>query len=172
MSFGPAVLRQRCVFHVLRTVREAVRGTPGMTREAKRARRREVLAAARTIWDTTDRDTCRRRWHQFAATWRAREPDAVAAVERAFEATLGYCTAVTWARERGETWAPHYLRTTSALERVNRALRQKARQVGAFHAEEAIAAAVALVAAHRQLARALPPAALWTDSLEDALLVA
>ena len=172
VSFGPAILRQRCVFHVLRTVRDAVRGVPGQTREAKRARRREVLAAARTIWDTTERDTCRRRWQQFASTWRAREPDAVAALERAFEATLGYCTAVTWARERGEAWAPHYLRTTSALERVNRALRQKARQVGAFHAEVAIATAVALVVAHRQLAPAVLPATVWTDSLEDALLVA
>ena len=172
VSFGPGVLRQRCVFHVLRTVRAAVRGTAGMTREAKRARRREVLAAARTIWDTTERETCRRRFQQFAAIWRAREPDAVAALERALEATLGYCTAVAWARERGDTWAPHYLRTTSALERVNRALRQKARQVGAFHAEQAIAAAVALIAAHRHLAPTVLPAGAWTDSLEEALLVA
>ncbi|HZS02892.1 MAG TPA: transposase [Chloroflexota bacterium] len=172
VSFGPGVLRQRCVFHVLRTVRDAVRGTPDMTREAKRARRQEVLAAARTIWDTTERETARRRLEQFAATWRAREPAAVAALERAFEATLGYCTAVAWARERGELWAPHYLRTTSALERVNRALRQKARQVGAFHAEQAIAAAVALVAAHRHLAPTVLPAGTWTDSLEEALLVA
>ncbi|HEY7068173.1 MAG TPA: transposase [Chloroflexota bacterium] len=172
VSFGPSVLRQRCVFHVLRTVRDAVRGPPGLTREAKRARRREVLAAARTIWDTTEPQTCRRRWKTFAATWRGQEPDAVAALERAFEATLGYCTAVAWARERGETWAPPYLRTTSALERVNRALRQKARQVGAFHTAGALAAAVALVAAHRHLTITLPPRALWTDSLEDALRVA
>jgi transposase-like protein len=172
VNFGPGVLRQRCVFHVLRTVRDAVRGTPGMTREAKRARRREVLAAARTIWDTPERETCRRRCQQFAARWRAEEPEAVAALERAFEATLGYCTAVAWARERGETWAPHYLRTTSALERVNRALRQKARQVGAFHAEAALAAAIALVAAHRRLTPTGRPTEAWTDTLEAALLVA
>jgi transposase-like protein len=102
----------------------------------------------------------------------AHEPEAVAALARAFEATLGYCTAVAWAREQGETWAPHYLRTTSALERVNRALRQKARQVGAFHAEQASAAAVALVVAHRHRAPTVLPAGAWTDSLEAALLVA
>lgn len=172
VAFGPGVLRQRCVFHVLRTVRDVVRGTPGMTREAKRARRREVLADAAPIWDTAERETCRRRWRAFAATWRAQEPGAVAAVERAFEATLGYCTAVAWARERGETWALHHLRTTSALERVNRALRQKARQVGAFRAEAAVAATVALVAAHRHLTRDLPPADVWTESLEAGLLAA
>jgi transposase-like protein len=172
VDFGPAVLRQRCVFHVLRTVRDAVRGAPGMTREAKRARRRAVLAQAAPIWDTTEADTSRRRWRQFAQTWRDREPEAVAALERAFEATLAYGTAVTWAREQGEVWAPHYLRTTSALERVNRALRQKARQVGAFGAEVAVAAAIALVAAHRHLAPDLPPADCWTDRLEGALLAA
>src|SRR4051794_11183980 len=167
---GPSVLRQRCVFHVLRTVRDAVRGEPGMKRADRQARRREVLAQAAPIWDTTERDTCRRRWERFAATWRSREPEAVAALERAFEATLGYCTAIAWARERGEVWAPHYVRTTSALERVNRALRQKARQVGAFQAERAVAAALAVVLAHRQLIRELPPADLWAESLEAGLL--
>jgi transposase-like protein len=172
IDFGPAVLRQRCVFHVLRTVRDAVRGEGGMTREARQARRREVLAQAATIWETTERDTCRHRWHRFARTWRAREPAAVAALERTFEATLAYCTAVAWARERGESWAPRYLRTTSALERVNRALRQKARQVGTFGADTAVAAAVALVAAHRHLTLGLPPADVWTESLECGLLAA
>jgi putative transposase len=172
VAFGPGVLRQRCVFHVLRAVRDAIRGEPGLSREAKQARRREVLTQAAAIWDTTERDTCRQRWQRFARAWRAREPAAVAALERAFEATLAYCTAVAWARERGERWAPHYLRTTSALERVNRALRQKARQVGAFRAESAVAAAVALVAAHRHLVADLPPADLWTESLECGLLAA
>jgi transposase-like protein len=172
VDFGPGVLRQRCVFHVLRTVRDAVRGEPGMARAAKQARRRELLADAAAIWDTGERETARRRAARFAAHWRAREPAAVAALERAFEATLGYCTASAWARERGEHWPLHYLRTTSALERVNRALRQKARQVGAFHTEQALAAAVALVVAHRQLASARPVADLWTESLECGLLAA
>jgi hypothetical protein len=44
--------------------------------------------------------------------------------------------------------------------------------VGAFHAEQAIAAAVALVAAHRHLTIILPPRAVWTDSLEEALRLA
>src|SRR5262249_4014000 len=39
VSFGPGVLRQRCIFHVLQNVRDAVRGT-GLTRPAKRERRR------------------------------------------------------------------------------------------------------------------------------------
>jgi transposase-like protein len=75
-------------------------------------------------------------------------------------------------RERGERWAPAALRTTSALERINRALRQKARQVGAFHADRGLRAAVVLVLLHRRLTRPGAPADLWTEVLEGGLLAA
>ena len=65
-----------------------------------------------------------------------------------------------------------YLRTSSALERVNRALRQKTRQVGVFQAETGLLAALALVFVHRDLGLDTTPADLWTDVLEVGLLVA
>jgi transposase-like protein len=65
-----------------------------------------------------------------------------------------------------------YLRTTSALARVNRALRQKARQVGAFQAERGLTAAVVLVAVHRGLTSPTPPADLWTEVFETGLVAA
>jgi Transposase, Mutator family len=170
VHFGPGMLHQRCVFHVLKTVREAVRGEPGMTRAEKRARRREVLPAAAPIWQATDRATVQRRWRAFRTAWRSREPDAVAALARAFDATLAYLTALERGRERGETWEPRYLRTTSALERVNRALRQKARQMGSFQAEAGVAAAVALVLAHRGLLLDTLPTDFWAEVLEARLL--
>jgi transposase-like protein len=172
VEFGPGVLRQRCVFHVLRNVRDAVRGAPGMTREQKRARRREVVQAAATIWEPVDRAAVRQRYQAFGARWRAAEPAAVAALERAFEATLAYLAARTRGREWGEEWAVRYLRTTSALERVNRAFRQKARQVGTFQAERGLTAAIVLVLVHRGLAQARPPTGLWTEVLEAGLLAA
>ncbi|HEX8243753.1 MAG TPA: transposase [Longimicrobium sp.] len=173
LDVGPGVLRQRCVFHVLRNVGDAVQGEAGRPRAAKRARRREVLHAARGIWDTSERATALQRWRQFQQTWQAREPQAVATLERALDATLAYCTAVGWAREPGDHWALHHLRTTSALERVNRALRQKARPVGVFRAEQAVAAAVALVATHRHwLLDADPAADDWADEFERRLLAA
>lgn len=46
VHFGRDVLRQRCVFHVLKNVRDAVRGEAGMDREAKRERRAAVLREA------------------------------------------------------------------------------------------------------------------------------
>ena len=61
LHLGPGLLRQRCVFHVLRNIRDAVRGEPGMDRTAKRARRRAVLEDAAAIWTATDRADVQRR---------------------------------------------------------------------------------------------------------------
>jgi transposase-like protein len=172
VDFGPAVLRQRCIFHVLRTVRKETHGERGMSREQRQARRQDVLRAAAAIWEPTDRATVRRRYEAFCAAWRAREPAAVAALERAFEATLAYLEARARGREWGEEWAVRYLRTTSALERVNRALRQKARQVGTFQAERGLLAAVVLVLVHLGLTSPEPATELWTEVLEAGLLAA
>jgi putative transposase len=169
VSFGPGVLRQRCIFHVLQNVRDAVRGV-GLSRQAKRERRRAVLQAAAPIWQATDRDTVRQRWQAFREQWEAEEPEAVAVITRVWEQTLAYLAVLEHARERGESWAPQDLRTTSALERVNRALRQKARQVGTFQSATGLTAAIALVLAHRGLGRDRLPTDLWTEVLEAGLL--
>jgi putative transposase len=172
VDFGPGVLRQRCVFHVLRNLRDAVQGEPGMDRTAKRARRREVLQEAAAIWQATDRTSVYGRRQAFVQQWGEREPKAVAKLQEVWPQTLAYLAALERGRERGERWEPRYLRTTSALERANRALRQKARQVGVFQAEAGLLAALALVSAHRALGREAAPADLWTEVLEAGLLAA
>ena len=141
-----------------------------MSRQAKRERRRAVLQTAAPIWQATDRDTVRKRWQAFREQWEAEEPEAVAVIARVWEQTLAYLAVLEHARERGESWAPQDLRTTSALERVNRALRQKARQVGTFQSATGLVAAIALVLAHRGLGRDRRPTDLWTEVLEAGLL--
>jgi transposase-like protein len=170
VHLGPGLLRQRCVFHVLKNVRDAVRGEPGLDRAAKRERRRAVLQDAAAIWQTTDRAEVQCRRQAFRATWAAREPEAVTTVERVFGATLTYLAALERARERGELWHAHHLRTTSPLERVNRAIRQKVRQAGLFHSETGLLAALGLVLAHRGLLLDAEPDDLWTEVLEVGLL--
>jgi transposase-like protein len=169
VHLGPGLLRQRCVFHVLRNIRDAVRGEPGMDRAAKRARRRAVLEDAAAIWAATDRAEAQRRRQAFRAAWQDREPEAVACLERSFGATLGYLDALAWARERGERWQPRCLRATSLLERLNRAIRQKARQAGAFHSDRGLAAAFALVVTHRHRLPEQTLDACWTEVLEARL---
>lgn len=172
VDFGPDVLHQRCVFHVLKNVRGKVRGEAGMAREAKQARRRELLQDAAGIWTATDRATVYRRWRAFQGKWGEREADAVATIERGFAATLAYLAALERGRERGEVWQVHCLRTTSALERANRALRQKVRQVGVFHAERGLLAAVALVVAHRGLSLERVDEDHWPEVVEAVLRAA
>jgi transposase-like protein len=60
----------------------------------------------------------------FADTWRAQTPKAVATFERDFEQTIAYYALEGVARE--------LIRTTSLLERTNRELRRKLRQVCGF----------------------------------------
>jgi transposase-like protein len=172
VDLGPGGLHQRCVFHVLQNVREKVPGEPGLSRAAKRARRRAVLPAAAPIWQTTDAAVARRRWAAFRAAWAALEPAAVALVGERLPATLVDCPALARARERGAVWQGVGLRTTSALERVNRALRQKGRQAGMFHSARGLQAAVALVIAHRGLGRQPLPPERWTELVEAALVAA
>jgi transposase-like protein len=140
------------------------------TREVKTQRHGPALHAALPIWQATDRDTVRQRWQAFRERWSAEEPEAVAVITRVWEQTLAYLAVLEHARERGEAWAPQYLRTTSALERVNRALRQKARQVGTFQSATGLTAALALVLAHRGLGRDRLSTDLWTEVLEAGLL--
>ncbi len=66
----------------------------------------------------------RQRLAVVVATWHQRAPKALATLERDFEQTIAYYRLPGVARE--------ILRTTSLLERTNRELRRKFRQVGSF----------------------------------------
>lgn len=170
VSFGPDVLRQRCVFHVLRNLRDAVRGD-GLERGQKRARRQAVRQEAAAIWQVPEAGAVRRRKEAFVATWAEREPAVVATLERVFPATVSYLTALERAREQGASWQARWLRTTSPLERANRGIRQKARQVGVFGSVGGLEAGLGLVVAHRHpstTAEALD----WAEALEYALIAA
>jgi transposase-like protein len=170
VHFGEGVRRQRCVFHKLRNVAKAVQGEEGMSRKEKRQRREEVLKGAARVYGGADRAEIEGRLKSFAEEWREREPEAVLTLQRGFEATLAYLDVQAEARAEGEEWAVRYLRTTSALERVNRALRQKFRQVVIFHSEKGLQAAVHLVIAHRGLAGV--SAECWLELIAEGLMAA
>jgi len=172
VDFGPAVLRQRCVFHVLRNLGEQVRGTPGQTRAERRSHRRALLQEAARIWEPLTESGVRARYHAFCTRWRATEGAVVAALTRLFPLTLAYLDARARGREWGQEWPVQALRTTSPLERLNRALRQKARQVGTFQSARGLTAAVVLVLVHHGATAPAPAADLWTDVLEAGLLAA
>ncbi|MGQ9677631.1 MAG: transposase [Chloroflexota bacterium] len=168
--FGVGVERQRCIFHKLRNVRRDVVGEEGMSRKARQERRGAVLADAAAVYQGEDEAEIRQRLAGFREKWVAREPKAVASLEREFDRTLVYLKVKERARRKGEDWKVECLRATSALERVQRHFRQKARQVVVFHCERGVLAGIQLVISHRRLAGAV--AMPWQRLLEEAILAA
>jgi hypothetical protein len=168
--FGEGVERQRCIFHKLRNVARDVAGQEGMSRKELRKRRTAVIQDAAEVYKGQDESEARQRLAAFRAKWQAEEPAAVATLERGFARSLAYLGAMARARARGEVWKRECVRATSALERVQRHFRQKARQVVIFHSDKGVQAATQLVIGHRGLANA--PVQGWAEAFEQALLAA
>lgn len=168
VDFGP-VRRQRCVFHKLRNVGRAVMGSEGMGRTEKKERITAVLTDACAVYRAATAAEARDRAATFCTTWGEREPKAVATLERDFEQTLSCYTVQEQAKAAGQTWFLQYLRTTSALERLNRDLRRKWRQAGAFASADGQTAAFGLVIRRRQQTRDVTSGD-WLDSILADLL--
>ncbi len=168
--FGEGVERQRCIFHKLRNVERDVMGEDGMSRGERRQRRLQVVEDAAAVYRGEDNDEIRQRLADFRAKWIGKEANAVATLERDFERTLSYLKVLERARRRGQEYKVQCLRATSALERVQRHFRQKARQVVIFHSDKGFEAAIQLVISHRHLAGAATEP--WSRLLEEALLIA
>src|SRR5262249_21315850 len=104
VDFGPAVLRQRCIFHVLRHLAAQVQGPPGPARAERRAHRRALLQEAAQIWEPLGETAVRARYRAFCARWKATEGAVVAALQRLFPLTLAYLEARARGREWGQAW--------------------------------------------------------------------
>jgi transposase-like protein len=157
---------------VLRNLDEHVRGTPGQPHAERRAHRRARLQEAAQIGEPLDIAGVRASYRAFCARWRTAEEAVVAALHRLSPLTLAYPEARARGREWGQDWPGQALRTTSPLERLNRVLRQKARQVGPFQSARGLRAAIVLVLVHHGATAPTPAADLWTDVLEAGLLAA
>lgn len=145
VNLGSGVGHQRCIFHKLRNVAKAVKAALAESKEEKRQQRREVLREAAAIYEGEDRAEIVRRRDEFVAKWQETEPEAVATLLRDFEQTIVYLEVLAAARARGEPWEVRYLRTTSALERLNRTLRRMVRQVVLFHSDAGLEVRVYLI---------------------------
>lgn len=168
--FGPDVEYQRCVFHKLKNVRQAVVGDASKGRKERQKRRPAVLTEAAAVYQELDAAGSHQRLAAFGTHWQETEPEAVATFERNFEQTLTYLRVRDRALQRGLIYRLDCLRTTSPLERVNRCFRQKARQVAIFHAQTGVTAALELIIYRRHLTtQGSDP---WTQLLEEALATA
>jgi transposase-like protein len=131
-----AVPTQRCLFHKLRNIANAIQLPTGLSRRQRRRRRKAILKPFREIWQAKRYSTALRRYLQVVRRFRDSQPAAVATLRRDFRHTVAFYSLI-------ESYDTRFLRTTSRLERLNRTLRTQFRKANAYHSRIGATAAIA-----------------------------
>ena len=131
--------QQRCLFHKLRNIADALQLDPQLTPKQRRRQRRAILKDFAAIWDATDYATALHRYVRVCRQYRHTQPEATATLRRDFRSTLTYYQI----QRQHPTWPRACLRTTSYLERLNRRLRQRFRSANAYHSDQGVLAMLA-----------------------------
>jgi transposase-like protein len=138
----PTVPHQRCVFHKLRNVWQAIVPpddslSPSQQRDFKTA----LIRQAAAVYYADTKIAARTLARDFRSRWFASQPAAVLTLERDLDDTLRFFDLL----QRFPDWRPQAVRTTSLLERVNRRLRRLFRSASAYHSDQGLLAATARV---------------------------
>jgi len=136
----PHVPHQRCLFHKLRNLWQAIRPPDGLAREDARAFKREVFHQVQQIFYAPTVQEAQTLRDQCCAQY-ADQTKLVETLCRDWAGSMAFHRVLA----RFPDWPRHYLRTTSLLERVNRMLRRLFRAAGAFHSLAGLLAALARV---------------------------
>src|SRR3990172_3732849 len=137
----PLVRRQRCVFHKLRNLWQAILIPDGFSAEQARRLRTQIVRQAAALFRAPDEAAAQTALHAFCSTWIASQPAVVTTLQRDLPDTFQFYAVLA----RFPRWRSASLRTTSLLERLNRALRRLFRAAAAYHSERGLAAATARV---------------------------
>jgi transposase-like protein len=133
--------QQRCLFHKIRNIADAIHLPDGLTRKQRKRRRKKILKDFKHIWEARRYETMLRRYLKVVRAYRDTQPEAVATLRRDFRATVSY-----YALEKQfPAWKRQYLRTTSHLERFNRNIRRRTRPANAYHSDPGVAAMMSQV---------------------------
>ena len=134
------VAHQRCIFHKIKQLAdhlvfgelpvEPSGDAAQATRQAKRQRKKALVADASQVYKGAGAADIRERAARFQDTWKGREPEAVANFFVDFEKTLSYL-----AIDFPESLAS-LIRTTNLLERFHKEMRRKQRDIGMFQSEQ------------------------------------
>jgi hypothetical protein len=134
-----AATEQRCLFHKLRNIWQAIRLADDLPARARHRQRRRIFRDFVAIFQAQQRSTVLRRALKVVQQYRLSQPEAVATLRRDFRATLAYFAI----QEQHPNWHRSYLRTTSRLERFNRFLRRRIRSANAYHSDAGVLAMIA-----------------------------
>ena len=122
LVYGSTVLEQRCIFHKLQNVSTKCRSE--LKGKDHRDLRKQLLEQAAAVYQAETASEARTLLAQWGKRWREQAPQSVATLERDFEQTLVFYALSGLPLQ--------WIRTTSLLERTNRELRRKFRQVVTF----------------------------------------
>jgi hypothetical protein len=136
------VAEQRCIFHKLRNIAKAIQLPEELDADERRRKRRAILRDFQAIWQAKDYHMAVQRCWQVFKQYRHSQPAAVATLRRDLRLTLTYYQV----RLDQPGWQRRFLRTTSRLERFNRAVRKRCRSAGAYHSDQGLEAMLAQTA--------------------------
>ena len=137
---------QRCVFHKLRNIAQAIHTPADLDRQTAHEFRTQLLRQAAQIWQAEDETEARLRYQAFCQQWQAQQPKAIATLTRDFDQTLTFYAVQEQAAAQGQVWPAYTLRTTSPLERMFREFRRRYRNAILFHSEDGALAVTAQIA--------------------------
>jgi transposase-like protein len=135
--FGAA--EQRCLFHKLRNLYQAIHVSDKLSPKQRRRRRKAIFKDFHAIWQARRYDTVLRRYLKVVRAYRDSQPEAVATLRRDFRSTITYYHV----EQQFPAWDRKHLRTTSRLERFNRRIRRRARAANAYHSNRGLLAMLA-----------------------------
>lgn len=138
---------QRCVFHKLRNLAQALTLPVDLDRQVGRRLRTQFLRQAARIWQASSETEARQRYDAFCQQWQSVQPKAIRTLQNDFEATLTFYAVQEQAAARNEDWSAHLLRTTSPLERTFRDFRRRYRLAVLFHSDAGARATTSQLAA-------------------------
>lgn len=127
----PHIPHQRCVFHKLRNIWQAIGVPDDLERKPARRLRLTIIQQAAAIYRASTRELAVALFDAFRQRWREDQPKMVETLERDWLDTIQFYS--VW--QKHPQWRGETLRTTSLLERVNRMLRRLFRAANSYHSD-------------------------------------
>ena len=137
----PHIPHQRCLFHKLRNLWQAIQIPDGMKRHEAQQLKRNIIQQAAVIFRAQTAPAALQLPDAFCQQWQLTQPKLVASLLRDWDDTVAFYKLLA----RFPDWKITALRTTSLLERLNRMLRRLFRPAGAYHSTAGLLATVVRV---------------------------
>jgi len=129
--------QQRCLFHKLRNIYQAITlPEEELSPKQRRRRKKRIFKEFHAIYQAKRWDAMLRRYRQVVHRYRHTQPAAVQTLRRDFRQTITYF----FIQQAHPDWPLTELRTTSRLERFNRSIRRRTRAASAYHSDTGITA--------------------------------